>query len=290
MLTGRCLYVRESPSCLWNQLCFLLGVGSQNNSLAMMLVGHASVHRHTLPNVSEKSSELISEVSWGREQIEKMTFPQKSFPQWVDLEMSPTHNPYFHLSSQRMRVKTCLGEGWPQNYDWFSLHHCCPKWRRHPGQWQAGRRGCKHLQTSELIKLALIIPVILHPRCCVANRCIAQITVLEPFLGECSSPQCLKMGSLFHRKSERLKQTMGRISKLQGLLISTGASLTQPVQDQGAERTLKVTFLLSGFDCCVLLACRSRPLLFCLPFPEVHLAINGRFEFRHSLWGKHRLQ
>lgn len=26
------------------------------------------------------------------------------------------------------------------------------------------------------------------------------ITVLEPFLGECFSPQCLKMGSLFHSK------------------------------------------------------------------------------------------
>lgn len=152
----------------------------------------------------------------------------------------------------------------------------------------AGRQ--KGLQTPELINLALIITVILHQRCCVANLCVAQITVLEPFLGECFSPQCLKMGSLFHRKRERLKQTMGRMSELQGLLISSGASLTQPVQDQGAKRTLKVTFILSDFDCCVLLACRSSALLFCLPFPEVHLAINGRFEFRHSLWGKHRLQ
>lgn len=67
------------------------------------------------------SSELISEVSWGREQIEKMTFPQKSFPGWVDLAMSPTRNSYFHLSSHwRMRVKTCLGEGWPKSYYWFS--------------------------------------------------------------------------------------------------------------------------------------------------------------------------
>lgn len=83
---------------------------------------------------------------------------------------------------------------------------------------------------------------------------------------------------------------MGGMSKLQGVLMSTGASLTLPVQAQGVKRTLKATFLLSGFDCCVLLACGSRPWLFCLPFPEVHLAINGRFEFRHSLWGKHGLQ
>ena len=91
-------------------------------------------------------------------------------------------------------------------------------------------------------------------------------------------------------KSERLKQTIGGVSELRGLLILSGASRLQPVQAQGPKRTLKATFLLSGFDCYVLLACGSRPLLFYLPFPEVHLAINGRFEFRHSLWGKSRLQ
>lgn len=164
-----------------------------------------------------------------------MTFPQKSFPQWrVDLAMSPTRNSYFHLSSHwRMRVKTCLGEGWPQSYYWFSLHHCCPKWRGHPGQWQAGRRGCKHLQTTELITLPLIITVILHQRCCVANHCIARSLCWSHSWVNVFLPSAWKWVLYSTVKRKRLKQTMSRMSKLQGLLISTGASLTQPVQAQG---------------------------------------------------------
>lgn len=56
----------------------------------MMLVGPASVHR--LLNASEKSSELVSEVPWGREQTERLTFPQKPFPQRLELATSPTPN------------------------------------------------------------------------------------------------------------------------------------------------------------------------------------------------------
>lgn len=104
-------------------------------------------------------------------------------------------------------------------------------------------------------------------------------------------PQACKGGCLCSTvKSERLKQTVGGVSRLQGLLVSARARVRQPVLAQGAKRTLKATFLLSGLDCCVLLAHGSRPLLFYLPFPEVHLAINGRFEFKHSLWGQSRLQ
>lgn len=127
----------------------------------------------------------------------------------------------------------------------------------------AGRQKGLQTQTSELIKLALIITVILHQKCCVANLCIAQITVLEPFLGECFSPQCLKTGSLFHRKRERLKQTMGRMSELQGLLISSGASLTSLSRIREQRGHLKsLFFFLALIAVCFLPA---DPVLFTLP-------------------------
>lgn len=162
-------------------------------------------------------------------------------------------------------------------------------WRRHPGRLQAGRRGSKHLPTRELIKVALIITLSLHQRRCVANHCITQITASHKSLRWSHSwvnvflPCTCKEVPYWSKLPEEW-------ASWGGARVSTGASLTQSVWAQGPKRTLKAIFLLSSFDCCALLACGSRPPLSYLPFPEVHLAINGRFEFRHSPWGKSRLQ
>lgn len=180
-----------------------------------------------------------------------------------------------------MRVKH-LGEGWPQLVLVFPAS--LPSKVK-----ETGRRGCKQSWNAELIKLALILTVILHPGCCGTSlHCTHHQAGAAPG-GKLFSPKPARGFFIPRLKVSDWSKLSGKQAGCRVFLfLPRPACTASPAQ--GAERTLRATSLLAGLDCRVLLACGSKPSPFSLPFPEVHLAINGRFEFRRSLWGKNGLQ